>query len=122
MDHDGFVLLGNGVERFLDHMASKGIHTQAQSVPANGIGDCHDLFWRAVLEAALDQEVPKTVDHQRVGLRNDGFDDLILLLHCTHFEFLLKEDRGLLVIVAYNLVYNVFPIARDAPVEESPVI
>ena len=65
------------------------------------------------LEAALDQKIAKTIDHQWVGLSNDGLDDIELLLGCAYLQFLLQKDRSLLIVVANNLVHDVTPITVD---------
>lgn len=75
-----------------------------------------------MLEAALDKEIAKAINHKRIGLGDDGFDNLILLLRSSHLEFLLKEDGRLLVIVADNLVDNVLPVAVDVAIEETAVV
>lgn len=92
VDHDGFVLFWNGIKCLLDHMAAKGIHAQAKRIATDSVGNGDDLLRRSMFEATLDQEVPEAVDHQRVGLRDNGFDDFILLLHGANFELLLQED------------------------------
>jgi len=42
-----------------------------------------------MLEAALNEEIAKAVDHQGVRLGNDGLNDFELLLCSADFEFLL---------------------------------
>lgn len=75
-----------------------------------------------MLEAALDQEVSKAVDHEGVCLSNNGLDNLVLLLRSSNFELLLKENRSLLVVVADDLVDNVLPVAVDVAVQETTIV
>lgn len=75
-----------------------------------------------MLETALDKEVTKTIDHERIGLGNDGFNNLVFLLRGPDLEFLLKEDGCLLVIVADNLVNNVLPITVDVAVKKTAIV
>lgn len=117
VDHDRLVVLRDGVKRLLHHMAAKRIHREVEGIAADGLRNFDDLLRCAVLEAALDQKVTKAVNHQRIGLGHNGFDDVILLLGSPNLEFLLQEDGSLLVIVANNLVNNVLPVAADVAVE-----
>lgn len=75
-----------------------------------------------MLEASLDQEVAEAIDHQGIGLCDNSFNDFILLLRCADLELLLKEDRSLLIIVADNLVNDVFPVAVNGTVKETTVV
>ena len=75
-----------------------------------------------MFEATLDQEISEAVDHQRIGLCDNGLHNLELLLSSTNLQFLLQEYRSLLIVVADNLIDNIFPIARNASVKESPVV
>lgn len=75
-----------------------------------------------MLEATLHEEVSEAVDHQGISLSDNSFNDLVLLLHCANFELLLQEDRGLLIIVANNLVDYVLPVASHATIKEATVI
>ena len=75
-----------------------------------------------MLEAPLDQKVSEAVDHKRVGLRNDCFDDLILLIGRANLELLLEEDGCLLVIVADDLVDDILPVAIDVAVQQSAIV
>ena len=122
MDHDSFVVFGYGVEGFLDDMAAKCIHAEAQGITTDGIGNGNHLLWCSMLEATLHEEVAKAIDHQRVSLGDNSFDDLILLLDCADFELLLQEDGCLLVVIANNLVNDVFPVACDASVKQATVV
>ena len=74
------------------------------------------------LEAALNKEVAKAVDHEWVGLSNNRLNNLVLLLNSAHFELLLQENRSLLVIVANDFVNNIFPVASHGAIEETTVI
>lgn len=122
MDHNGLILLRYGIKGLLNDVTAKGVHAETQSVPTNGVCNGDDLFWSPMLEATLHEEVSEAVDHQRISLGDNRFNDFVLLLHCTNFELLLQEDRGLLVIVANNLVDDVLPVASHAPVEEATII
>ncbi len=75
-----------------------------------------------MLEASLDKEIAESVDHERVGLGDDGLDDLVLLLRSADLELLLEEDRSLLVVVADNLVNDVLPVAVDVAVKQLAVV
>lgn len=75
-----------------------------------------------MLETALDQEVPEPVHHKRISLTHYRFDYLVLLLSSANLELLLEKDRGLLVVSAYNLVDDVFPITRDIFVQETAIV
>ena len=75
-----------------------------------------------MLEATLHEEISEAVDHQRISLGNNSFNDLVLLLRCANFELLLQEDGGLLVIVANDLVDDIFPVAGHATIEEATIV
>lgn len=122
MNHNGLVVLGDRVKCLLNNMATKGIHRQVQGVSTDGFSNLDDLLWSAMLEAALDKEIAKAIDHKRISLGNNGFHNLILLLRSSDLELLLKEDRRLLIIVADNLVDNILPIAVDVAIEETAVV
>ena len=122
MDHDSFVVFGYGVEGFLDDMAAKCIHAEAQCITTDGIGNGNHLLWCSMLEATLYEEVAKTIDHQRVSLGDNSLDDLILLLDRANFELLLQEDGSLLVVVADDLVDDVFPVTCDTSVKQATVV
>lgn len=113
MDHNGFVVLGNGIERLLYHMAPKWVHRQGQGTPPDGFCNLYHLLRGAMLEASLHQEVAESIDHQGIGLGNNCFDNLVLLVWSPNFQLLLEKDRGLLIVAAYNLVDNILPIAVD---------
>jgi hypothetical protein len=120
--HDSLVVLRDRIKGFLDHVAAEWVHGEVQGVTTDGFGNLDDLLGSAMFKAALDEEVAKSVDHQGVCLGHNGLDNLVLLLRGAHLELLLKENRGLLVIVAHNLVDNVLPVAVDIAVEETPVV
>ena len=80
------------------------------------------LVWSTVLKAALNKEVAKAVDHERVGLSDNSLHDLVLLLGGADLELLLKEDRCLLVIVADDLVDDILPVAIDVAVQQSAIV
>lgn len=75
-----------------------------------------------MLEAALDQEVAKPIDHEWIGLGHDCLDNVVLLLMCADLKLLLQENGCLLVVVANNLVYNVFPVTSNVAVKEPAVV
>lgn len=85
VNHDGFVIFGDGVEGFLNHVTAKCVHTQTQGVASDSVSNRDHLFGGAVFKTSLHKEVPKTVNHKRIGLSDYGFDDLILLFDRTHF-------------------------------------
>lgn len=122
VDHDGLVVLRDGVKSLLDNVAAKWIHRQIQRVAADCFGNLDDLLRGAVLEAALNEEVAEPVNHERIGLGNNGLDNLVLLLGCADLELLLQEDRRLLIVVADNLVDNVLPVAVDVAVQKATVV
>lgn len=117
VDHDSLVLLWHAVEGLLDDMAAEGVHAEVESVAADCLSDGDDLFRGAVLEAALHEKVAEAVDHERVGLVDDGLHNLELLVLCADLELLLEEDRRLLVIVADDLIDNVLPVAAHVAVQ-----
>lgn len=122
MDHDRLVVLGNRIECLLHHVATKRIHRQVECIAADGLGNLDDLLWSTVFKTALNQEVAKPVDHQRVGLRNNGLNNVVLLLGSSNLQLLLQEDGGLLVIVADNLVNDVLPVASDIAVKQAAIV
>lgn len=122
VNHDSFMLLRNTVKGLLDNMTPKGVHAQIQSVASYRIGDCNDLLGSPMFETTLNKKIAKPVYHEWVSLTDDGLDDVVLLLCCPNLEFLLEEDRCLLVVIANNFVHNVFPVARDIFVQETFVI
>lgn len=122
VDHDGLIVLWNGVECLLNHMASERIHRQIQRIATDRFSDLDDLLRGTVLKAALDEEVTETIDHERISLGNNGLDNFILLLWCAHLELLLKEYGCLLIIVTHNLVDYILPIAVDIAVKKTTVV
>jgi hypothetical protein len=75
-----------------------------------------------MLEAALDEEISKAIDHEWVCLSNDGFDNFVFLLRSSDFELLLEEDGSLLVVVADNLVDDVLPVAIDVAIQKTTIV
>ena len=120
--HNCLIFFGNRIECLLHNMTTKSVHAQVQRITANGVRDGNDLFWSSMLEAALDEEVAKAVDHEWICLGDNGLHNLILLFDCANFKLLLQEDGSLLVVVAYDLVDNVFPVARHIAVKKAAVI
>lgn len=70
-----------------------------------------------MLEASLNEEVAKAVDHQRICLLVDGCDYLVLLFWSANLELLLQEDRGLLIVIAHDLVHDILPVAVHVAVQ-----
>lgn len=122
MDHDGLVVLRDRVKCLLHDVASEWIHREIERVATDSFGDLDDLLWSAMLEAALDQEISKAIDHERVCLSNNGFDNFVFLLRSSDFELLLEEDGSLLVVVADNLVDDVLPIAIDVAIQKTTIV
>ena len=75
-----------------------------------------------MLETTLHEEISEAIDHQRISLSNNSFNDLVLLLHRADFELLLQEDGGLLVVVANDLVDDIFPVTGHATIQEATVV
>ena len=78
-DDPGLGILFYIIQRFLDYMASKGITSQRQDITPHRLRQSINLLSRSEFETALDQEVAKSVRHQRVGLTQDRVNDLDLL-------------------------------------------
>ena len=92
MHHDGLEFFWDTIESLLNHMTAKSIHAEGECISPDRVGNGDDLIWCAVFEAALDEEVAETVGHERKSLRNDGLNDVILLILCAKFELLLEKD------------------------------
>jgi hypothetical protein len=122
VNHDGLVILRNGIKCLLDDVTAESIHGEVQGITSNGFSNLDDLFRSSVFEATLNQKVSESVDHQWIGLSNDGFNNVKLLLGSTDLELLLQEDGGLLVIVANDLINNVLPVAVDCAVKEAAIV
>lgn len=122
MHHDSLLILRDTIERLLDDVASKRIHAQVEGVASDRTRDGDNLIGCSMLEATLDEEVSKAIYHQGVCLADNCLDDIKLLVGCAHFQLLLQENGCLLIVVAYNLVHDVFPIAGDILVEKASVI
>lgn len=120
--HVSLVILRDGIKCLLDDVTTERIHAQRDNISVNGIGNCDDLIWGAMLEAALNKEVAETIDHEGVSLIDNGFDDLELLLCSADLELLLEEDAGLLIIVTDNLVNNILPVAGHGFVKKTTVV
>ncbi len=121
-DHVSFVILWDRVESLLNDVAAERVHAERQYIAVNGVGDRDNLLGSAMLEAALDKEVAEAVDHQGVCLVDNGLNDLKLLLRSTDLELLLKEDGGLLIVVADYLVHDVLPVAGHSLVKKTAVV
>ena len=122
MHHHSLVFLRNAVESLLDHMATERVHTEVQRVAFDCIGDCNDLLRSPMLETTLNEKVAKAIDHQRIGLVHYSLNNIVFLLGSADLEFLLKEKRGLLVIVTDNLVHYILPVAGNILVQKSAVV
>lgn len=122
MDHCRLVFFGDTIECLLNNVAAESVHAQSKRITADSLGNGNDLVLSTVLEAALNQEIAKTIDHEGIRLADDGFDDLILLLRCTDLKFLLQKNRGLLVVVADDLIHYVFPVAAHVAVQQTAVV
>ncbi len=122
MHHDGLVFFRDRIERLLNDVATESVHAEVESVAADGVCNRDDLLGRAVLEASLNEKVAEAVDHQWIGLSNDGLDNLELLLSGADLELLLQKYRGLLVVVANDLVDNVFPVAAHVTIEKLAIV
>lgn len=120
--HDGLVLLWHRIEGLLDDMAAKRIHREVECVATDRFSNLDDLLRSSVLEASLDQEITKPVDHERVGLGHDCLDNVVLLLGGADLQLLLQEDGGLLVVVADNFVDDVLPVACNIAIEEPAIV
>lgn len=89
VNHGSLVFFRNAVEGLLYDVTAESVHTEGKCVTADGLSNGNDLVRRAMLEAALDQEVTEAVDHQGIGLSDDSFDNVVLLIRSTDLEFLL---------------------------------
>jgi hypothetical protein len=121
-NHDSLEVFRHRVKGFLNNMATKRIHREIQGVAPNSFGDVDNLVRCAMLEASLYQEVAKPIDHQGVGLCYDSIHDLKLLFRGSDLKLLLQEDRGLLIVVADDLVDNVLPVAVDIAIQETAIV
>ena len=119
VDHDNFVILRNTVQSFLNYMATELVHAQGHRITSNCVGNCNGMLLGPVLKATLDEEVSKSIDHQRVRLADDSIDDIKFVLRWTTFELVLQKDGRLLIVVANDLLHNVFPITGDILVQET---
>lgn len=121
-NHVSLVILRDRVKGLLDDVTAEGIHAEGKHIAVDGVGDGNDLLRCAMLEAALNEEVTETVNHERIRLVNDGADNLELLLSSADLELLLQEDGGLLIVAANNFVHDVLPVAGDSLVKQATVI
>lgn len=122
MDHGCLVLLGDAVESFLNNMATESIHAQRKSVATDSLSNGNYLIMCTMFEAALNEEITEPVDHQSIRLGNDRFDDFVLLFWSAHLELLLEKDGSLLIVVADDLVDDVFPVAAHVAVQQTTVV
>lgn len=63
MHHHGLVFFGDTVKGFLDDMASKRVHAEAQSIASYRIRDGNYLFRRTMFKASLHEKIPESVHH-----------------------------------------------------------
>lgn len=122
MDHGCLVLLGDTIKSFLDNMATESIHAQRKSIAADSLSDGNYLIMCTMFEAALNKEIAEPVDHQSIRLRNDRFDDFVLLFRSAHLELLLEKDGSLLIVVTDDLVDNILPVAAHVAVQQTTVV
>ena len=122
MNHDCLVVFWDRIKSLLDDVAPKRVHGKTQSVSADSLRDFDDLLGGSVFKATLDQEVSKTIDHQRICLSHNRLHDFVLLFRGANLELLLQKDGGLLVIAADNLVNNILPVAVHITVQQTAVI
>jgi hypothetical protein len=117
VNHNRLIVLGNRIKCLLNDVTAECIHGKIQCVASDSFSYLDNLLWSTMLEAALDKEIAKAIDHQWIGLSDNGLNNIIFLLSRPNFELLLKEDRCLLVIIANNLIDNVLPVAVDGAVK-----
>lgn len=122
VDHDGLVIFWNRIKCFLNDVASECIHREIQGISTDGLSNLDDLLGSTMLEATLDEEVAKAIDHQRIGLCHNSFNNVIFLLGCTYLELLLEENRCLLVVITDDFVNNILPVAVYCTVKETTII
>lgn len=120
--HVCLVIFGHRIERFLDHMAAKRIHTQRENMTVDRMGNRHDLFGRAVFEATLNEEIAEAIHHEWVCLADNGLNNVEFLRRRSDLELLLQENRCLLIVVAHDLVDNVLPVTRNRLVQKTTII
>jgi hypothetical protein len=70
----------------------------------------------------LDEKIAETVEHERVGLSNNGIYDSEFLLGRAHLELLLQENRSLLIVATHDLVDNVLPVTGHAAVQKAAIV
>jgi hypothetical protein len=117
VDHYSFVVFWNRIKCLLNNVASKSIHGEIQGIATDGLSDLNHLLWCSVFEAALHEEIAKTVNHQCISLSNNSLDNIKLLLIGANFELLLKEDGSLLIVIANDFVNNVLPVAINCTIK-----
>lgn len=61
--HSRLVLFRDAVEGLLDDVAAECIHAQSKGIAADGLSDGDNLIVRAMLKAALYEEVAEAIDH-----------------------------------------------------------
>lgn len=122
MNHNRLVILWDRIKRLLNHMAAEGIHRKVQSISPNSLGNFDDLLGCSMLKASLNEKVSKPVHHQGVRLSHDSLDYIVLLLRSTDLEFLLQENRRLLIVVADDLVNNILPVAVHVTIQQSTIV
>lgn len=113
-DHSCLEFLWNTIECLLDNMTSECVHTQGHCVTPNGRRYAVNLILRSMLEAPLNKEISKSINHQLVCLCNNSLYNSVLLFDRANLELLLQEYGCLLIIIADNLINNIFPITINA--------
>lgn len=122
MDHDGLVVLWDRIKCLLYNVTSEGIHGQVQGIASNGLCNLDNLFRSTMLKTALNKKVTKAVHHQGIGLSNNRFNNVVLLLGRADLQLLLEEDGGLLIVVANNFVDNVLPVTVNRTIEQTAIV
>ena len=122
MHHDSLVLLRDAIKSLLDNMATEGVHAKVQCIVFDCISNCNNLLRSPMLETTLNEEVTKPIDHQRISLVHYSLNNIVLVFGGANFELLLKEKRGLLIIVADNFVYYKLPVTRNILIHKSAII
>jgi len=117
MYHDSLVIFGNRIKSLLNNMTAKRIHREIKCVAANSFSDFDHLLRCPMLKATLNKKVTETINHQWICLSNNSFYDIIFLLSSADLELLLKKYGSLLIVVADNLVDNIFPVTIDGTVK-----
>lgn len=87
-------------------MAAKWFTCQLQDMALHLLNQCLDLFRRAKLKLSLDKEIPESVCHQFICLLQCRLEDELFLFCGGAFQFLLHENRCLLVCFLCDTIYE----------------